>query len=269
MDHANDDIPTFEDLAADPEIAPLLDFEPVPRKIERSDGWYPELQRELIARIAATGTAAAATRQMGKYLTGAKALYKTPGADSFRTAWDAAVVIGRRRTRFQPFRTGPIPGVGDWQTRAASPDAHTDCPRCAEAERDDKMRYRREHEQAIRRTRRSLFLARRDYLLSIADDPERRAAWELLCGPADWAAARKLREQPDEDPDRACVRELRGPTLQIPITTGFVPQLTAPDYDPDGDPLAELERSIARNDPRWSNEPSPLQGRGQGEGADE
>ena len=220
------------------------------RKIERSDGWYPELQRELIARIAATGTAAAATTQMGKYLTGAKALYKTPGADSFRTAWDAAVVIGRRRTRLQPFRTGPIPGIGDQQTRAAS---HDDCPRCAEAERDDHMRYRREHEQAIRRTRRSLFKCRRAYLLSIADDPERRAAWELLCGPADWAAARKLREQPDEDPDRACVRELRGPGLQIPITTGFVPQLTQPDYDEDADPLAELERSIARNDPRWTD----------------
>jgi len=91
------DIPDFADLAADPEIAPLLRFDPVVRKIRRPDGWTPELQRELIARLAATGTIQAAVWQMGKHATGAEALYKTPTATSFRASWNAAVIIGRRR----------------------------------------------------------------------------------------------------------------------------------------------------------------------------
>lgn len=46
------DVPTFEELAADPEIAPLLDFTPAHRKVQRPDGWTPDLQREFIARLA-------------------------------------------------------------------------------------------------------------------------------------------------------------------------------------------------------------------------
>jgi len=107
------DIPDFADLAADPEIAPLLRFDPVVRKIRRPDGWTPELQRELIARLAATGTIQAAVWQMGKHATGAEALYKTPSADSFRASWDAAVIIGRRRNGLdsQPPYAGPVPGI--------------------------------------------------------------------------------------------------------------------------------------------------------------
>jgi len=107
------DIPAFADLAADPEIAPLLGFEPVVRKIRRPDGWTEELQRELIARLAATGTVQAAVWQMGKHATGAEALYKTPSADSFRASWDAAVAIGRRRNGLdsRPPHAGPVPGI--------------------------------------------------------------------------------------------------------------------------------------------------------------
>ena len=83
MSDSPDDIPTFEQLAADPEIAPLLEFEPVPRKVKRPDGWTPELQRELIARIAATGTLQQAVSQMGKHATGAENLHKVPSADEF------------------------------------------------------------------------------------------------------------------------------------------------------------------------------------------
>ena len=83
MSESPDDIPDFATLAADPEIAPLLEFAPVPRKVKRPDGWTPELQRELIARIAATGTVQEAVWQMGKHATGAEALYKTPDRRQF------------------------------------------------------------------------------------------------------------------------------------------------------------------------------------------
>ncbi|MCL6698671.1 hypothetical protein LZ496_07710 [Sphingomonas sp. NSE70-1] len=108
-----DAIPDFATLAADPEIAPLLSFEPVVRKVRRPDGWTDELQRELIARLAATGTVQAAVWQMGKHSTGAEALYKTPTATSFRASWDAAVIIGRRRNGLdsRPPYAGPVPGI--------------------------------------------------------------------------------------------------------------------------------------------------------------
>ena len=152
-----DEIPDFAELAADPEIAPLLVFEPVVRKIKRPDGWFPELQRELIARIAATGTIQAAVWQMGKHATGAEALYKVPTADSFRASWDAAVAIGRRRNGLdsQPPYTGEVPGItrrsssggaserampGAWPRRGASmTTAHLD-DADADAEESEELR---------------------------------------------------------------------------------------------------------------------------------
>ena len=121
-------VPTFAELAADPEIAPLLNFQPVVRKVRRPDGWTPELQRELIARIAATGTVQAAVWQMGKHATGAEALYKTPGASSFRTSWDAAIIIGRRRNGLDsraPF-AGEVPGITRRKAGAAEPQPDLD-----------------------------------------------------------------------------------------------------------------------------------------------
>ena len=56
------EIPTFEELAADPEIAALLDFEPVPRKRQVEGGWTPDLQREFIARLATVPPVTPATR---------------------------------------------------------------------------------------------------------------------------------------------------------------------------------------------------------------
>ena len=121
------DIPDFATLAADPEIAPLLNFEPVVRKVKRPDGWTPDLQRELIARIASTGTVQSAVWQMGKHATGAEALYKTPAAVSFRTSWDAAIIIGRRRNHLDssPRFAGAVPGI---QRRGSARDLPPEPP---------------------------------------------------------------------------------------------------------------------------------------------
>lgn len=265
MADSPDDIPSFEELLADPEIAALLDFAPVPRRQKKEGGWSAQMQRIFIARLARHGSPGKACDEMGMYRSGIDKVFKTPiGAESFREAWAAAVELAERRhaERVAAGRASVanlrMPFVDNRRkfpaaaSRAGDCDAHSGCPRCAEAERADTMRYLRERQDGIRRTRSKLFKARRAYLLSIADDAERRAAWELLCGPADWAAARTLGEQPDEDPDRADLGELRGPGLQIPITTGFAPELTEPANDPEGDPLAQLEQSVAKNDPRWN-----------------
>src|SRR5688572_13051 len=104
---------------ADPDADPsLLDFEPVVRKVKRPDGWTPDLQRQLIALLAESGSVHVACIAMGKHATGAEALYKTPSANSFRAAWDQAVAIGRRRSGLEagPPHLGPVPGI----TRRAS-----------------------------------------------------------------------------------------------------------------------------------------------------
>src|SRR5437588_10835134 len=91
------EIPTFAERAADPEIAALLDFAPVPRKIEVVGGWSPEKQREFIARLAAHGSKNKACTEMSMHATGMTKVQNSPGSKSFRLAWDSAVELARRR----------------------------------------------------------------------------------------------------------------------------------------------------------------------------
>ena len=48
--------PESPELAQDPELAALLDFEPVVQKMPRADGWTAERQRTFIAVLAETGS---------------------------------------------------------------------------------------------------------------------------------------------------------------------------------------------------------------------
>ncbi len=265
MSEFADDIPDFATLAADPEIAPLLEFEPVPRKVKRPDGWTPELQRELIARIAATGTVQEAVWQMGKHATGAEALYKTPIAGSFRASWDQAIAIGRRRNGLdsRPPYAGEVPGI----TRRKSATQHRvddqasyvpgipldlqerDYREALDYERRAQLRWDESH----RRVRDKFFYCRRMYLKTIVDDPERRAAWELLCGPADWDAARHLQKQPDEDREPVHLEELQTASWQVPLKTGFCVAITDAGRTLAANTLERLEQSIRQNDPRFAS----------------
>jgi hypothetical protein len=202
IDPPQTEIPDFATLAADPEIAPLLNFEPVVRKIKRPDGWTPELQRELIARIAATGTIQQAVWQMGKHATGAEALYKKPGADSFRQSWDAAIIIGRRRNGLDsqaPFM-GEVPGI----TRRGKLLASTAGPLPGQVmnergEWEDEASMRARGEEAKESVCEKLLRCRRLFLAEISGCPGKRAAFEILTELAvDWEKAARLEPQPDE-----------------------------------------------------------------------
>ena len=274
MDESPGDIPTFEALAADPEIAPLLEFEPVPRKIQRADCWFPELQRELVARIAATGRPAEAVALMGKQLTGAKNLYRHPDAGSFRAAWDAAEKLGRRRNGLdsRPCYAGPIPGIRSPGAPASDPGEaryvpgipadlqERDYREALDYERRAQLRWDESH----RRVRDKIFFCRRMYLKTIVDDPERRAAWELLCGPADWEAARELGKQPDEDREPVSVEELETASWQVPLKTGFCVSITDAGRTLAANTLQRLEESVRANDPRFANS-SPSRSDGEGD----
>lgn len=99
----------------DPEVAALLDFEPAPRKVARPDGWTDARQRRFIALLAQCGSPRQAAEAMAKDLSGARHLYRTEGADSFRAAWTAAIELAARRRRqaraAAPGFSGPVPGT--------------------------------------------------------------------------------------------------------------------------------------------------------------
>src|SRR3954471_18159264 len=88
-----EDTPAFDELAADPEIAALLDFEPVPRQLHKANGWTPAMQRMFIAWLAHYGSPGNAAGELGKARSGIDKVYKSADAGSFRAAWDGAVAL--------------------------------------------------------------------------------------------------------------------------------------------------------------------------------
>ncbi len=80
-----------------PSDDPLLDFTPVPHVAPRSNSITADLQREFIAHLAATGIVQQAARHIGKSLEALYKLRQRPGAESFRSAWEAAVDRGVAR----------------------------------------------------------------------------------------------------------------------------------------------------------------------------
>ena len=242
MSDSPDDIPTFEQLAADPEIAPLLEFTPVPRKVKRPDGWTPELQRELIARIAATGTLQQAVSQMGKHATGAENLHKVPSADEFRDSWKAALALGRARNGLDsapPF-AGEVPGI----TRRGRPASHAVAgPAEGQVlnefgEWEDAESIARRADEAMDSIRNKLLGARRLYLQEISASPGKRAAFEILTElPIDWDKAAALESQDDEPWHRTNQRQ---PDMILTAESGWA--WGEHGYGPDK--KAELRRAI-------------------------
>lgn len=102
MEHAPQP-PSFE--SGDPEIAALLDFEPVHRRTRRHDGWSPERQRDFIAALAICGDVGRAADSVGRTYAGAWKLKTSGGAESFHAAWHAAIDLFFERNP-QAARTG-------------------------------------------------------------------------------------------------------------------------------------------------------------------
>jgi hypothetical protein len=198
-------IPTFEQLAADPEIAPLLDFDPARRKVERPDGWTADLQRELIARIVVTGSPGEACKAMDKNLSGAKHLYRSEGAASFRQAWKAAIALAASRKRAERALAGPRPvDVPGTTTRGAlrASTALVPLPGQVLNERgewEDEGSLRARAADALDSISQKLLNARRLYLREISGNAGKRAAFEILTElPIDWEKAKRLEPQSDE-----------------------------------------------------------------------
>lgn len=77
---------------------PLPDFAPVPRKY-RHDGWTPERQKAFIEALADCGSVTRAAGMVNMAQANCYALRRSPGAEEFRRAWDAALDFGVKRLK--------------------------------------------------------------------------------------------------------------------------------------------------------------------------
>ena len=134
----NDSLPALaaDPLHPDPEIARALEFDPVPRQIERAGGWSPEAQRAFIAGLAATGSPRQAAKAIGLATAGVERLRGLPGAESFSAAWDRAVAVAadQRSGRLRSGVARMIPSAGPMAEAAPHdqvPVIPVVCDRCA------------------------------------------------------------------------------------------------------------------------------------------
>lgn len=77
----------------------LPEFEAVPRKTYRHDGWTPERQKAFIEALADTGCVTRAAAMVNMAQANCYTLRRAPGAESFRRAWDAALDFGLQRLK--------------------------------------------------------------------------------------------------------------------------------------------------------------------------
>ena len=241
---ANDASPADDtELPIDGEIAELLEFEPVPRKVKRPDGWTPERQREFIHRLALTGSPTRAAQQMEKKVSGIEAIYKEKGAESFRRSWDGALVLGQSRAAEKDAGkayTGRAPGINVRGPSAGSGQA--DGPRPGQTlnergEWEDADSLHARAGEARDSISRKLLNCRRLYLQEISDNAGKRAAFEMLTElPIDWEKAERLEPQADE-PFRK--PNMRKPDMLLTAENGWMGEMA---HGPDK--KAELRQAM-------------------------
>jgi hypothetical protein len=221
---------TFKELLADPEIAALLDFEPVPRKREVEGAWTTELQREFLMRLAVTGSIGRAAEEMGKTDSGVRKLYRSPDATSFRAAWDGLVELNRRRrsearAKDKAVVHGTRPPSVDNRRKDPSPQPLSRQGGEGEVlnefgEWEDEASYARRGEEAFDSIAQKLLRCRRLFLVSVAECPGKRAAFEMLTElPIDWDKAANMEPQDDEPWRKPNMRE---PDMVLTAESGWL-----------------------------------------------
>ena len=215
--------PESGDPELDPEIAALLDFEPVPVQ-PRVNGWDAEAQRAFIAALAMNGSPRAAARAIGLAHGGAERLRTLDGSASFNDAWDQALALhaarrsGRLRTSVDRLRP-PSPGAPARLDVNGNPQQPGQVLNEYD-EWEDEASYLRRAEEAKDSIGNKLVRSRRLYLMSISPDPLKRAAFEILTElPVDWELAEKMEPQPFEPWTRTNAHE---PDMVLTAESGWL-----------------------------------------------
>ena len=226
-DSGDSDIPTFEELAADPAIAALLEFDPAPRQNKRKDGWTAPLQKRFIAHLARTGSPNLAAEAVGRNRYGVEKVYKSAGAEGFAAAWDGAVALfeereaGRLEAVHAPRSGERPPGVDRRRKSPPMPEG----PRPGEVmneygEWEDEASLNARADEARDNITAKLLRCRRMYLAEICDSPGKRAAFEILTElEIDWERAARLEPQEDEPWRQVSMRE---PDMLLPAENGWM-----------------------------------------------
>ena len=205
---------------------PLPDFTPVPRKY-RHDGWTPDRQRALIEALAETGSVRHAAKRINMAPEGAYQLRLAAGSEGFRQAWQAALDLGVQRlvdiaidratdgVAVPVFYKGDQVGERRWYNDrllmfllkhhmpskyGADLRGGTKHPDTLAREYEEEMEEKDAQNELIQRR---FALLRQHLLRDVERDPDKRAAWEVLCGPVDWD---RIRTAPmGEDFDNPCL----------------------------------------------------------------
>lgn len=193
--------PTIEELHDDSPLPPELQFTPVVRRRQKNP-MTAVRQRAFIRALAATGSVRDSVRAIGVTKHAVYALRDAPGGESFGKAWEKArargsgtvtdvlydhavngvperiykdgVLVGERRV----FNTRAQMWIAKGHLSQGQPAASA----ALEAPRDPE----RTPEQ-LRDLMYSKLTAIRDgWLSELAEDPAKRAAWELIAGRTNW-----------------------------------------------------------------------------------
>jgi hypothetical protein len=233
----------------DPEIAALLEFEPVPRKLNRRDGWTPDLQRRFVRLIVETGTPQRAAAAISKRLCGIEAVYRDDEKGEFRAAFDRAVELGRERqlrevnSETEARLRG---GIAVPAHRRLETPVHDDTPGAPlpgqllneYGEYEDSESIAARAEEAKQSIATKLIRIRRAYLQEISHSAGKRAAFEILTElPVDWELAKRMEPQPFEPWTRTNQRQ---PDMILTAESGW--SMGEIGYGPDK--IAQLRASI-------------------------
>lgn len=186
------DIPTYEQAVADPEIAALLEFEPIAIQ-PRVNGWNADAQRAFIAMLAITGSKKHAADAIGRDERRVDQLVVRPDGSPFAEAVDRALELHRVRNSGW---------LADTVAAAQRDDPNVEAPGQVlneYGEWEDADSYARREEEARESVVNKLLRIRRLYLQEISASSAKRAAFEILTNlPIDWDKAERGEEQEDE-----------------------------------------------------------------------
>jgi hypothetical protein len=253
-------------------IPDILNFTPVPRRA-RADGWKEEHQRAFIAALAITGSPRQAARAIGRHQFGAEQLRNARAGKSFAIAWDAAIDLAREREAFRIHenlaglaaeRDAQLASISHSSRRGegwvegalAAGGLHPDCDYDPELHTEDYPEYW----EGLNRIRDRLLRARRMLLFLIRNDEEKRRAWEVLVGPADWDLADDLQPQPDE-PQRGEIMNPQGlpnltrPDMLLTAEAGLLPEMVG-----GHDLLEDIRQAVAAAREEESVRPERVKG---------
>jgi hypothetical protein len=128
---------------------------------------------------------------------------------SFSEACDAALELAREREL-----EAMAPALRQAHDDRGDPDELNE-----HGEYEDQASLEERGRAAVDSIRSKLLGCRRFFLQEICLDPEKRAAWDLLCGPADWEQAAAFEAQPDEAGHPMNFRE---PDMVTTVASGWL-----------------------------------------------